>query len=120
MEPNTNPPPYPFIVYQLQAMRTAASLESVEEDLLHAALGICDEAGEIAKAFKGSLAYKKELNVENLVEELGDILWFVALMADRLKIPMDYIAVKNIEKLYLRYPEKFTEEDAIARADTVQ
>lgn len=110
-------PPYPFIVYQAQAMRTAASLESAEEDLLHAALGICDEAGEIAKAFKGALAYKKELDINNLVEEMGDILWFIALMCDKLEIGMDYVAVRNIEKLYARFPEKFTTEDAIARAD---
>lgn len=109
-------PLYPFAVFQEQAMRTAKEI-SPEGDLMHACLGICSEAGEFADALKKSYAYDKEFDTENALEELGDILWFVALACKSLGVPMDYVAVKCIEKLYKRYPEKFSNELAQERRD---
>jgi NTP pyrophosphatase (non-canonical NTP hydrolase) len=113
-------PDYPFIVYQMQAMRTAAELENKDADMLHAAMGIASEGGELLGAFKSAFAYGKELDLQNVIEEMGDLMWFIALMCHSMGITMDYVAVRNIEKLYARYPEKFTQEDAIARADKLQ
>ena len=109
-------PDYTFNLYQAQAMRTAKEMTE-EADLIHAALGLASEAGEFADAIKKSFAYEKELDVENLVEELGDLLWFVALACKALNVPMDAVAVGNVAKLYKRYPEKFTNEAAHERAD---
>lgn len=109
-------PEYSFNLYQAQAMRTAKEMTE-EADLIHAALGLASEAGEFADAIKKSFAYEKELDVENLVEELGDLLWFVALACKALNVPMDAVAVGNVAKLYKRYPEKFTNEAANERAD---
>lgn len=116
MSEETNIPDYSFNLFQAQAMRTAKDM-GPEADLLHAALGLCSEAGEFADAIKGSFAYDKELDYENLVEELGDLLWFVSLACNALGIPMDQPAVACIEKLYKRYPEKFSNEAAHERAD---
>ena len=57
------------------------------------------------------------LDVKNIVEEMGDIMWFIALMCKTLNISMEDVAVNNIAKLYERYPEKYSDEDAVARAD---
>ncbi len=81
--------------------------------LLHAALGMCDEVGEIAKQIKAHYFYNKVLNNGNLIEELGDLLWYINLMCNRLQIPMDKVMELNIEKLKIRYPEKFS----ISRAE---
>ena len=53
----------------------------------------------------------------HIVEEVGDLLWYVALAAEHLGVSLNQIAKKNIEKLQLRFPEKFSGEAALARAD---
>lgn len=116
MENNTNMEEYSFNLFQAQSMRTAKDM-GAESDLMHACLGLCSEAGEFADAIKKSFAYDKELDIENLVEELGDILWFVALACKALELPMETVAINNVAKLFHRYPEKFSNEAADERAD---
>lgn len=111
-----NYPPYPFVLYQAQALRTAKEMDD-GGNLMHAALGLADEVGEFCKAVKASFVYDKPFDTENAVEELGDILFYISLACHALKIPMDLPAVKNIEKLYKRYPDKYSNEAALARAD---
>ena len=103
--------------YQCEAMRTAADLGNPRDNLLHAMLGMMDEVGELAKTMKAELAYGKELDVENLLEETGDVLWFIALMCHTLGVPMSYVAMNNLAKLRRRYPDAFSEADALARKD---
>lgn len=87
------------------------------KDLAHAALGLTSEAGEIATAIKAAIIYNKPLDVNNIVEELGDILWFASFTASILGISLDHIAWKNIDKLRKRYPEGYTDVEAILRKD---
>ena len=105
-----------FSIYQLQAMRTAKPMEPAD-DLMHAALGLAGEAGEFADAIKKHLVYGRDLDRENAAEELGDILWFVALGCATLGITMHDVAQANIDKLRKRYPEKYDDELARARLD---
>jgi len=86
-------------------------------DLLHATLGISGEAGELLDAVKTSFIYNKELDFVNAKEELGDILWYVALACRTLGVSFDEIMQMNIDKLTKRYPEKYTDEAASERAD---
>ena len=85
--------------------------------LLHGIIGIITESGEISDNVKKHLFYGKDLDKENLIEELGDILWYVATSCNAIGIPLDEVMFLNIEKLKLRYPEQFTEEDALDRKD---
>lgn len=100
-----------FQIYQHQAMRTAKPMEPAD-DLMHAALGLAGEAGEFADAIKKHLVYGRDLDRENAIEELGDVLWFVALGCNALGVSMADVAQANIDKLRRRYPEKY--EDALA------
>jgi NTP pyrophosphatase (non-canonical NTP hydrolase) len=102
-----------FDTYQRMAIRTA----SPRDPLTHTALGLTGEAGEYADAVKKHLIYGKPLDTENLKEELGDILWYVALAAQILGTTMSDLAAANIAKLKLRYPEKYTDEQAALRLD---
>lgn len=86
-------------------------------DLLHAILGISGEAGELVDGFKKSLIYNKPLDVENLKEEAGDILWYMALLLRTIDTTFEEVMAANIAKLRIRYPEKYTDQAAIARAD---
>lgn len=105
-----------FDEYQQKAKRTAKELD-FEGDLTHTALGMCGEAGEFADAVKKHVIYGQPLNVTNLDEEIGDMLWFCALAASTISISLSEIAEKNIKKLKARYPEKYTDFHAAARLD---
>src|ERR1035438_3961414 len=52
--------------------------------LLHAAMGISGESGELMDAVKKHIMYNKPLDVENVKEELGDLLWYMSLALDQI------------------------------------
>lgn len=83
--------------------------------LTHAALGLSTEANEFADQLKKHLIYGKELDKTNLIEELGDICWFIALACDELGSSFEEIQQININKLKARYGEKYSDEKAINR-----
>ena len=84
---------------------------------MHAALGLSGEAGEFSDCAKKYLGYGQELDCENAVEELGDLLWYVALGCESLGVSMADVAQQNIDKLKKRYPEKYTDFHAEERLD---
>jgi NTP pyrophosphatase (non-canonical NTP hydrolase) len=86
-------------------------------DLLHATLGISGEAGELLDSVKKSFIYGKPLDTVNAREEIGDIFWYLALACRTLGVSFEEVMQENIDKLSKRYPEKYTDEHAIARAD---
>lgn len=113
--------------YQNEALRTAPKHDQhVEQadrcgpesmDLLHAAIGVGTEAGELLDAIKKHVIYGRPLNYSNVAEELGDLLWYIALAADAAGFTLEDVMSNNVEKLTMRYPEAFNEEDAARRAD---
>jgi len=106
--------------YIQDAIRTESLLSEVilhrsGGRILHASLGISDEAGEIAKAVKAHIYYGKTLDTANLVEEAGDVMWYLAVLLDELGYSFEAVMRKNIAKRKARYPEKFTQEHALNR-----
>ena len=89
-------------------------------DLLHATLGISGEAGELLDAIKKSFIYNKPLDFVNAKEELGDIMWYMALACRTLNVSFEELMQMNIDKLTKRYPEKYTDEHASARLDKAE
>jgi len=91
--------------------------------LEHALKGIVTEAGELMDQLKKHIVYGKELDLVNLAEECGDVFWYLALCVSTLAELMgrdpaeleSSIKKTNIAKLKARYPEKFTETDAVVR-----
>lgn len=83
--------------------------------LLHAVLGLMSEVGEIADALKKHIIYGKELDLVNLVEEIGDESWYMSLLLDAIGSGWEEAWTKNINKLKARYPDKFTREQALNR-----
>jgi len=83
--------------------------------LLHAAMGMCTEAGEFMDALKKHVFYGRPIDQVNLMEELGDLLWYIAIAASELGFPLDGIMERNINKLKRRYAEKFSEQEAFKR-----
>lgn len=85
--------------------------------LVHASLGMSGEVGEVVDHIKKLLMYQKQLDKEKVLEEIGDVLWYMAIMIDELGSSFDDIMEMNIQKLSKRYANGFTKEDAIARKD---
>ncbi len=83
--------------------------------LLHYALGLATEAGEFQDAVKKFIAYGKPLDKTNLKEEVGDLLWYIARICSLYGWSMEEVMDLNINKLKARFPEKFTEENALTR-----
>lgn len=83
--------------------------------MLHAAMGLSTEAGELLDALKKHIFYGKELDLVNIQEELGDMFWYAGLLADACGFTFDDTMAKNLAKLKARYPHKFTKRDAILR-----
>ena len=96
--------------YLILSSRTAKSfkegklLNEEEMDLLHAAIGMVTESGEFIDELKKHIYYNKPLDKVNLKEELGDLLWYVALAMRSLNISFEEIMNGNIKKLEIRYP----------------
>lgn len=87
-------------------------------DLLHMALGACGETGELLDQVKKFTIYRKPLDLDNIVEELGDLEFYIEGIRQRLNITRDQTLRANINKLAKRYPEfKYSNVSAIARAD---
>lgn len=87
--------------------------------LLHSVLGMVTESGELADQVKKHLFYGKPLDVTNLIEELGDLLWYVSIQLSIVR-PNDldpYRTVQNVKiaKLSERYNKKFNDRQAINR-----
>lgn len=77
--------------------------------LLHAATGICTEAGEFFDPLKKYLFYGKPYDETNLREELGDLLWYIAIACDALDTTVELEMARVIAKLQVRYPDKFSD-----------
>ncbi len=98
--------------YQTLARRTM-----VEKcrNLDNAGLGLTGESGEVAELIKKHLYQGHELNSEQLIEELGDVLWYITLTAEVLGVGLEDIAQKNIEKLKRRYPNGYSDNNSVNR-----
>ena len=92
--------------YQAQALTTAASTGDEFKDLLHWVLGINGEAGEVAEKLKKIIRDKdsviSEEDRQELSKEVGDVLWYLAVFANQLGVPLEDIAQANLEKLQSR------------------
>jgi NTP pyrophosphatase (non-canonical NTP hydrolase) len=95
-----------FDDYQKQALTTVLSTGDEFKDMLHWVLGINGEAGEVAEKMKKIIRDKagvvSEEDKHELAKEIGDVLWYIAVLAHQLDVPLDKIAQQNLDKLFSR------------------
>ncbi len=103
--------------YQKQVQRTMPKNLTGEKAVAMLAMGIAGEAGEIVELLKKSLFHDHDITNGDVAEEIGDLLWYLANLATKLKIDLGRAAQKNIEKLKKRYPDGFDTEKSKKRAD---
>lgn len=94
------------------------SLNSRDCHLLHMVVGVSGEAGELLDAVKRAVIYRKQIDIENVREEVGDIMFYLTGLCDSLDITVDQCIDDNIKKLSVRYRGmKYSDRAAIARED---
>lgn len=100
--------------YEICAMRTA----NVNVDnLLNGALGLAGEVGEVVDMIKKHKFHGHYLDKNEVVKELGDIIWYCTLLSSVLGVKLESVMRLNIEKLKNRYPDGFSEEASRNRVE---
>jgi len=87
--------------------------------LLHMAVGISGESGELLDAIKKHVIYNKALDVDNVREELGDLYFYMQGIINSMPFSKDDVLNHNIEKLTKRYGDKYSDKSAQERADKI-
>ena len=89
------------------AAKTTAVYTSAEQRLICTVLGLNGEAGEVAEKFKKVIRDKNSVIDEGdrreIEKELGDVLWYLAVLADTLGLDLESVAALNLEKLKSRF-----------------
>jgi NTP pyrophosphatase (non-canonical NTP hydrolase) len=106
-----------FNEYQILADRTRAHDLNDREAIAMTALGLTGESGECADIIKKHLYHNHPLDRDKVIKELGDVLWYVAIMAKEIGVELSEVAEKNIAKLRARYPEGFSTERSMNRSE---
>lgn len=96
----------------------AAEMDGHCAHLIHMTLGICGEAGELLDGVKKAVIYRKPLDRENIVEELGDLEFYLEGLRQGCGITREETIEANIKKLGKRYEAfKYSDQAAQTRAD---
>jgi len=86
--------------------------------MMHAAIGVAGEAGELIDAFKKHVFNSKELDRDNVIEELGDLRFYMEALCNLLDISDQDVLQANANKLAVRYKNlTYSDAAALARAD---
>lgn len=91
-------------------------------DLIHGIIGAHTESGELLIALSNAVASEtpNSFDTVNIKEEVGDLLWYLAIIAKACDFTLEDAQRVNVAKLRARYPEKFTEDKAIERDLTAE
>jgi NTP pyrophosphatase (non-canonical NTP hydrolase) len=98
--------------YQELCKKTAKKFETPEKEILTWGLGIAGEAGDVAGCIKKTYSHDNDQRA-GIRENIGDTLWYAAMICNFFGWELEDIMQENLEKLKKRYPEgRFTEKHA--------
>ncbi len=97
--------------YQKLCKKTAKSFRSKEKEILTLGLGIAGEAGDVAGCIKKTFSHGDDQK-EGLKENLGDTLWYIAMICNFFGWNLGDVMEENIKKLKKRHPKGFSQKSA--------
>ncbi|WJE51133.1 nucleoside triphosphate pyrophosphohydrolase family protein [Bacillus cereus] len=114
--------------YQEATLRTWNKKNDFGFRVSNAALGLTGEAGEVSDIVKKAIYHghgfdpshcpgEEDGNTHKLALELGDMMYYISVMAHEMGYTLQDIAEMNIAKLTKRYPNGFSREDSKKRVD---
>lgn len=81
-------------------------------NILHGIIGIATEAGELLEALYNAVIRENQADLTNIAEEIGDVLWYQAVVLKAINSNFETEMQRNIAKLRKRFPNAFNEHDA--------
>ena len=112
-----NVPDYKTLLTTIEAAeRTSGNLTSWDK-VRNGCYGLNGEAGECIDILKKTEFQGHDFDPMKMVDELGDVLWYVAQLATGLGVTLEYVAQHNVDKLLARYPDGFDSEKSIHRKE---
>ena len=93
--------------YQQAALRTVNPALDERDRLIDASAGLAEEAAEVLGLVRKHVFQGKAADNERMIEELGDVLWCLAVTAHALGVPLSAVAEANQAKLARRHPDGF-------------
>jgi NTP pyrophosphatase (non-canonical NTP hydrolase) len=106
-----------FDEYQKGCMRTAGRVTTATKEnmLLNGVMGAAGEAGELVDLMKKELFQGHPFDREHYIKECGDVLYYLALIAESLDTTLEHVAITNNQKLWERYPNGFSTDKSVHR-----
>lgn len=101
--------------YQAAAQRTSRKDISPDSHLMNAMLGLAGETGECCDLVKKCFYQDGRDIRESLLDELSDVLWYVAEAVSAMDWTLEDVARHNVDKLRRRYPEGFSADRSLHR-----
>ena len=103
--------------YQYLAYKTANKGLGHYDQLRNAVYGLNGEAGEVIDLLKKHEFQGHGLDYNEIIKELGDVAWYLALACTAIGVPMSSVLQQNIDKLKARYPDGFKTENSVNRKE---
>lgn len=110
--------------YQREVARTGSCVPRDDEarvmrELSLCGMGVSGEAGEVTDLLKKVVHHGRPFDDvrSKLILEMGDVLWYLAHLANVIGVDLGDVAQANIDKLRARFPQGFTREDSVAKRD---
>ena len=97
--------------YQNLCRKTAKKFNDKEKEIMTWGLGIAGEAGDVAGCIKKTVSHGNDQRVGTR-ENLGDTLWYLAMISNFYGWNLEDILKENVKKLEARFPKGFTERCA--------
>lgn len=107
--------------YQERAVSTASDIYLASEwceAITLCVLGLCGEAGEVADYVKKCIERAEPIDVEKLMLENGDVLWYASVLAKLCDVTLDAVMRDNLAKLARRHGSSFNPQELSTRTDT--
>ena len=101
---------YSDYVYGLAA-KVDVNLGRQMSDMMHGAIGLAGESGELLDAVKRHVYYGKDLDMVNSLEECGDAVFYLTLFLRGMSLTLQDAIDSNVRKLNKRYPHGFNKSD---------
>lgn len=79
--------------------------DTTRERLLLGCIGLAGESGEVIDELKKHIFHNKDLCVDDIVEEIGDVFWYLTLLLNEFDYTIEEVLEINKKKLLNRYPE---------------
>jgi NTP pyrophosphatase (non-canonical NTP hydrolase) len=103
--------------FQVRALRTWKTEESQRFRQLHALVGVIGEVGETSEMIKKAFFHDHPLDPAMLQREMGDALFYLAVLAWEFGFSLSEVAEGNVTKLLVRYPDGYSDQASRERRD---